>query len=78
MPVEKSEGGGHIITGNDINRFRILALKGALSLELKGMKRRGTSAFATVKNEFGFKGNKQKVYDQLVALCNQIGFEGVK
>lgn len=49
--------------------FHVLALKGALHLELAGMKRRGRSAYAIAKAEFGLKGNKQKVYDQLVEYC---------
>jgi hypothetical protein len=67
MPVETIGGDGHIITGSDIEKFQLLALKGALSLELKGMKRRGRSALSIVKERFGFKGSKQKVYDQFVA-----------
>jgi len=55
-----------VIEGEEnVRNARILALKCALSLELKGMKRRGRSAYAIVKDEFGFKGSKQKVYDQL-------------
>lgn len=52
---------------------RQLALKGALGLELKGLKRRGRSAYSIVKAEFGFIGSKQKVYDQ---LCKYI--DGVR
>ena len=55
-----------VITGDDnIRNYRVLALKSALSLEVKGMKRRGRSAYSIVKDEFGFRGNKQKVFDQL-------------
>ena len=61
-------------TPETINAFRLLALKGALKLELVGLKaRRGFSAFKTVKAEFGFKGNKQSVFDQYVAHLTQIG-----
>lgn len=45
--------------------FRLKALKGALKLEILGMKRKGRSAYAITKEEFGFKGNKQKVLQQL-------------
>jgi hypothetical protein len=48
-----------------IDRYRLQTLKSALRLELLGMARRGTSVYSIVKKEFGFKGNKQKVYDQL-------------
>ena len=48
-----------------INMFRMKALKGALKLEILGLKRKGRSAYAIVKEEFGFKGNKEKVLKQL-------------
>ena len=54
-----------INSSQSIKDYRTLALKSALSLEIKGMKRRGRSAYAMVKDEFGFRGNKQKVFDQL-------------
>jgi hypothetical protein len=58
-----------IITGEENIQFaRTLTLKHMLSLELKGMCRRGRSAYAIVKDEFGFKGDKQKVLDQLNAF----------
>lgn len=44
---------------------RIFVLRGALKLEVKGMKRRGRSAYSIVKEEFGFKGSKKKVLEQL-------------
>ena len=60
-----------IFTGEQIPVVRLIALKGALRMELHGMKRRGRSAYAIVKDEFGFKGNKQKVYDQLCAYLEE-------
>ena len=56
---------------NHIANARILVLKGALNLEIKGMTRRGRSVYAIVKEEFGFKGSKKKVYDQLVEYINK-------
>ena len=49
----------------DTEFHRILILRSALELEILGMKRRGRSAYSIIKEEFGFKGDKQKVYDQL-------------
>ena len=50
----------------DINAGRILALKGALKIEVHtGLRRRGQSAYSIVKEEFGFKGNKARVLSQL-------------
>jgi len=60
------------ITGKEnIDTFRMISLKGALKLEILGMKRRGQSAYAIVKLEYGLKGNKQKVYDQLCVLVER-------
>jgi len=49
-----------------INNFRILTLVKGLKLEILGLKRgRGKSCYQILKDEFGLKGSKQKVYDQL-------------
>jgi len=48
-----------------INNFRILTLVKGLKLEILGLKRgRGKSCYQILKDEFGLKGSKQKVYDQ--------------
>ena len=53
-------------TPEQINLFRLATMRSALTLEVKGMKRsRGPSAYALAKQEFGFKGNKTKVLEQL-------------
>jgi len=49
----------------EIALFRMKALRSALKLEILGMKRRGRSAYSIVKEEFRFKGSKQKVLQQL-------------
>ena len=56
-----------------INAFREITLLRALSLELKGLSRRGRSAYAIIKDEYGFKGNKQKVYNQLETNLKERG-----
>jgi hypothetical protein len=67
--MTKQLDGAFIVTGKeDIGMFRLLSLKGRLSLELKGLTSRGGSTFAAVKREFGLKGSRQKVYDQLAAM----------
>lgn len=60
-----------IITGKEnIQAYRMKVLKGALKLELLGMKGRGRSAYSIIKSEFGLKGNKQKVFDQFEQMLN--------
>lgn len=56
-----------VITGEqNIRNVRILALRSALRLEVKGLRlSRGRSAYKMIKDEFGFKGNKETVLAQL-------------
>lgn len=57
-----------MIAGKEnVDRARLLVLRSALGLEIKGMGRRGRSAYAIIKSEFGFTGNRQKVWYQLDA-----------
>lgn len=61
-----------VITGGRDTKFaRMLALRSMLSLEIKGLTRRGRSAYSIIKEEFGFKGNKEKVLEQLEAYIEQ-------
>ena len=46
-------------------RVRIAVLVGALKLEVLGMTRRGRSVYSIVKDEFGLRGNKKRVLEQL-------------
>lgn len=53
------------ITNPDhIAQMRILTLRQALRLEMLGMKKRGSSAYAILKGE-GYKGTRQEIFDQL-------------
>ena len=62
-----------VIAGEqNVRNARLYALKGCLSLEMKGLKRRGQSAFAIVKQEFGLKGNKKEVYDQFLKIIENM------
>ena len=58
-------------TPESINAFRLLALRGALKLEVLGMKRRGPSALSIVKREFGFKGNAKSVSEQFATYLRE-------
>jgi anion-transporting ArsA/GET3 family ATPase len=59
-------------TPDAINTFRLLALRGALKLEILGMTKRGQSAYSIIKQEFGFKGSKEKVLQQLNDHVNEL------
>lgn len=57
-----------ILTGSQITDYRAKVLLSALSLECKGMKRNGPSAYSLVKKEYNLRGNKQSVHDQLSVI----------
>ena len=53
-------------------RVRIAVLVGALKLEVLGMKRRGRSVYAIVKEVFGLRGNKMRVLEQLQEIKERL------
>ena len=59
-------------TPEAINAYRLCALRSALKLEILGMKKRGQSAYSIVKQEFGFKGSKEKVLQQLNEYVDEL------
>lgn len=62
-----------IDTPEGIAAFGHLQLYYALGLEVKGLKFSRGSVYALVKRTYGFKGNKQRVHDQLKAHLIEIG-----
>jgi len=58
-------------TPNKIAQFRAKALLSMLNLEIKGMTRRGRSAYSLVKEQYNFKGSKKKVYQQFKELLER-------
>lgn len=60
-------------TPEAINAYRNQVLLRGLQAEVRGMKlTRGRSCYAVIKEEFGLKGNKQKVLDQFTKLLQNI------
>ena len=56
-------------TPNQIEAFRQRTLLRGLQGEIMGLKLcRGRSCYSIIKEEFGLKGSKQKVYDQFKQL----------
>jgi hypothetical protein len=60
-----------VLTGNQIEGARLLTLRSMLMLEMKGMHRRGRSAYALLK-DMGFKGTRESVLAQLNEIRNQL------
>ena len=60
-----------VLTGSQIEGARLLTLRSMLVLEMKGMHRRGRSAYALLK-DMGFKGTRESVLAQLNEIRNQL------
>jgi len=58
-------------TPESIAFAQLAARKAALSLEIRGLKRRGRSAYSICKSEYGLKGSRESVLAQMQALVNQ-------
>lgn len=72
MPIEHGRG-GTTLTGDSIEFFRLCQLRGAVGLELKGIKMtRGPVVWKRAAKEFGIKGNKQAVYNWLDAKVQEL------
>mgnify|MGYP006148082097 CR=1 FL=1 len=57
-------------TPNQIAHFRAKVLLRGLKLETLGMTKRGQSCYAIIKQEYGLRGSKQKVYDQFKIMLD--------
>lgn len=62
-----------IDTPEGIEAYRLLAIRGRLKLELKGIRFRGGSTFAYVKREYGFKGRNASVLEQYEQMLREKG-----
>jgi len=54
-----------------IEAYRILTLRQMLKLEMKGMKRRGPSAYSILKG-MGYTGTRQRILEQLDEYREQV------
>lgn len=67
-----------MLTGAQIPAARVLTLKAGLKLEVKGLTiSRGISCYAIIKKEFGFRGSKAKVLEQITEYCEKNILKGV-
>ena len=73
MGTAKQGGMGMIIDNpNHIELYAMQCQKQALKLEIYGMKRRGRSAYALIKEIYELKGSKQKVLEQFTKMIEDI------
>jgi len=65
-------------TPEQIEMFRYKTLLKGLRLEILGMQMsRGKSCYSIIKQEFGLKGSKQKVFDQFKLMLEQVNERAV-
>ena len=66
MAITIGTGGTTFDGAESISLFRLITMVQGLKLECKVLRlTRGRTCYAIAKAEFGFKGNKQKVLEQL-------------
>jgi hypothetical protein len=71
--ITVSEGGGIMVEGAEaIDYFRLCTLVSALGLEVQGLRSRRYSAYAIAKREYGLKGSKPRVLEQLTLIRDRI------
>ena len=61
-----------ITNPNHIELYTMMVQKQALKLEIYGMKTRGKSAYALIKEIYKLKGSKQKVLEQFTKIIEDI------
>jgi hypothetical protein len=54
-----------------IAMYRLLTLRQMLKLEMKGLKRRGRSAYSIIKEELGLKGSRETVFKELSTILGK-------
>ena len=59
-------------TPQKIELYQMMVQKQALKLEIYGMKTRGRSAYALIKEIYKLKGGKQKVLEQFTKIIEDI------
>lgn len=65
-----------VIVGEDINKFRLLAIKSAMDLERAGLKSRGRSAHSVAAQILGIKAKREAVYEAYCTYLVEIGLIG--
>ena len=70
LPIQDSN---YINTPCQVYFFRMKTLLAGLRIEIKfpELKRRGSSAYAIIKKDFGLRGNKENVYNQLDIIIDE-------
>ena len=71
MTMERLGQDGFVATGKHIELVQLVALRGRLKMELRGIKFRGGSTFTKVRNKYGLKGSREAVYASFCRIVDQ-------
>ena len=73
-PIERTEGGGTMITGTGIDVYRMIALKGAVKMEGLGIRFKGPSRTAEAKRLLGLPRStkRETLIEQLQARAEEL------
>ena len=58
-------------TGHGITMFALVNMKARFKMELLGLKGRGPTMYSLIKQNYGFKGNRESVYAQFCEYIEQ-------
>jgi hypothetical protein len=70
MAIEQTASGATVVTGAHIGLYALLALKHRLKLEGFGMKARGASALKIARDQYGLKGTRAKVLEEVERMID--------
>ena len=63
--ITTSEHGAITFTGEHIQLFQMITQRSALKLEILGLKHSRGSVYAHIKQQYGFRGSRASVLEQL-------------
>jgi hypothetical protein len=66
--IKHGEGGGTTFDASAMPILRLTMMARCLGMEIKGLRMVRHSVYAQAKRELGFRGNKESVLQQLLAL----------
>jgi hypothetical protein len=67
MAIETGSHGQITFTGEHIRLYEMLVQRSALKLEILGLRHSRGSVYARIKKQYGFRGSRQQVLEQLQA-----------
>jgi hypothetical protein len=67
-------GGFVLDQPHEIEYYQFLVRRGALRLEMRGLKRRGRSAYSIIKQVYGLHGSREKVLAWMDRVVEEVNY----